>query len=159
MADRNHAETGEASTGEAGGRNASGAPLVDQARGWLADLFAPWVQTLGLRPERVEPGEVVLRLPFDARLCRVGGTICGQALMAAADTSMVIAISAQLGGFRPMTTVTQTTSFMRALADDDVLITARVLKPGRTLSFGEIELASARDGRIAAHVTTTYAML
>jgi acyl-coenzyme A thioesterase PaaI-like protein len=101
----------------------------------------------------------VLRLPFDARLCRVGGTICGQALMAAADTSMVIAISAHLGGFRPMTTVSQTTSFMRAVADDDVLVTARVLKPGRTLCFGEIELASARDGRLAAHVTTTYAML
>jgi uncharacterized protein (TIGR00369 family) len=142
-----------------GDGSAAGGALVDQARGWLADLFAPWVQSLRLQPERVEAGEVVLRLPFDARLCRVGGTICGQALMAAADTSMVIAISAHLGGFRPMTTVSQTTSFMRAVADDDVLVTARVLKPGRTLCFGEIELASARDGRLAAHVTTTYAML
>ncbi len=133
--------------------------LVAAARGWLADLFAPWVQALRLQPERVVPGEAVLRLPFDAQLCRVGGTVCGQALMSAADTAMVIAISAQLGEFRPMTTVTLTTSFMRAIADDDVLVTARVLKPGRTLAFGEIELASARDGRIAAHVTTTYAML
>jgi uncharacterized protein (TIGR00369 family) len=99
----------------------------------------------------------VLRLPFDPALCREGGTICGQALMAAADTAMVLAICAHQGGFRPMTTVSLNTSFMRAIAGGDVRVTARVLKPGRTLCFGEIELAGA-DGRIAVHATTTYAM-
>lgn len=145
--------------GAQGGGADGDAALAQQARGWLADLFAPWVQALRLQPERVSAGEVVLRLPFDPKLCRVGGTVCGQALMSAADTAMVIAISSRLGEFRPMTTVTLTTSFMRTVSDDDVLITARVLKPGRTLTFGEIEIASARDGKAAAHVTTTYAML
>lgn len=133
--------------------------LMTLARGWLADLFAPWVQSLRLEPVAVGGTEIRLKLPFDPALCRHGGTICGQALMAAADTAMVIAISARLGEFRPMTTVNLNTSFMRPVADDDVIITARVLKPGRSLSFGEIELASARDGRIVAHATTTYAML
>jgi uncharacterized protein (TIGR00369 family) len=135
------------------------AAVLAQARTWLGEWFAPWVQALRLEPVRMKPGEATLRLPFDPSLCRVGGTVCGQALMAAADTSMVFAIVAQLGEFRPMTTVNQTTAFLRAIADDDVLVTARVLKPGRTLTFGEIELAGARDGRIAAHVSTTYAML
>ena len=53
----------------------------------------------------------------------------------------------------------QATSFMRAVADADVRIVARVLEPGRTLAFGEVELRSAGDDRLAAHVTTTYAML
>lgn len=150
---------GAHTSGAHGGAARDDAALAQQARGWLAELFAPWVQALRLQPERVSAGEVVLRLPFDPKLCRVGGTVCGQALMSAADTAMVIAVSSQLGEFRPMTTVTLTTSFMRAVADDDVLITARVLKPGRTLTFGEIEIASARDGKVAAHVTTTYAML
>lgn len=134
------------------------AALAEAARGWLRDLFAPWVQALNLQVTRAVPGEVVLRLPFDPSLCREGGTICGQALMAAADTAMVLAISAQLGGFKPMTTVSLTTSFMRAVAGGDVTVTARVLKPGRTLTFGEIEMAGG-DGKLAAHVTTTYAML
>ena len=129
------------------------------AQGWLADLFAPWVQALRLAPIRVVPGEATLRLPFDPALARVGGTVCGQALMAAADTAMVIAVASQLGEFRPMTTVSQTTSFMRPVADSDVIVTARVLKPGRTLTFGEIEMAGERDGKLAAHVTTTYALL
>ena len=132
---------------------------IAQARGWLADLFAPWVQALRLAPEAVGPDAVVLRLPFDESLCRVGGTLCGQALMSAADTAMVIAIAAQLGEFRPMTTVGITTSFMRPIAQGDALITARVIKPGRTLTFGEIEIVSASDGKLAVHATTTYAML
>ncbi len=135
------------------------AQALEQARGWLAELFAPWVQALALEPVRVGGGEAVLRLPFGDHLCRVGGTVCGQALMSAADTAMVIAISSQLGEFRPTTTVTLNTSFMRAIANDDVIVTARVLKPGRTLYFGEIDLVGARDARQVAHATTTYAML
>ena len=79
--------------------------------------------------------------------------------MAAADTAMVFAISSQLGGFRPMTTVTLNTSFMRPVSGSDLLVVARVLKPGRSLVFGEVELSSATDGRLAAHATTTYALV
>lgn len=135
------------------------AEALARARGWLSDLFAPWVRALNLAPESVGPDAVVLRLPFDESLCRVGGTLCGQALMSAADTAMVIAISAHLGEFRPMTTVSITTSFMRPIAQGDALISARVLKPGRTLTFGEIEIVSALDGKLAVHATTSYAML
>jgi uncharacterized protein (TIGR00369 family) len=132
---------------------------IDDAQRMLGELFAPWVQALGLRVEAVGGGEARLRLPFDPSLSRVGGTVCGQAMMAAADTAMVFAISSQLGGFRPMTTVTLNTSFMRPVADSDVLVVARVLKPGRSLVFGEVELSSAADGRLAAHATTTYALV
>ena len=88
---------------------------------------------------------------------RVGGTVCGQALMTAADTAMVIAIAAAAGGFRPMATVGQNISFMRPLSSVDVLVTARVLRLGRTLAFGEIEMRAA-GGPLAAHATTTYAL-
>ena len=59
-------------------------PMIEQAQGWLKELFAPWVRALGLKPVRIAGGEAELLLPFDPALCRVGGTICGQALMAAA---------------------------------------------------------------------------
>jgi hypothetical protein len=48
--------------------------------------------------------------------------------MTAADTAMVIALSAALGGFRPMATVGQTITFMRPISGADVLVTARVLR-------------------------------
>ena len=52
----------------------------------LADLFAPWVQALDLLVESFGPGEATLRLPQSEALSRVGGMLCGQAMMAAADT-------------------------------------------------------------------------
>ena len=102
------------------------------------------MQSLNLKPLKVAGGEAELLLPFDPGLCRVGGTICGQALMAAADTAMVFAIASQLGEFRPMTTVGQNISFMRPVAAGDVRVVARVLKPGRSLFFGEVEMIGAR---------------
>ena len=131
---------------------------VDEGQRILADNFAPWVLTLGLKVAACDGGEARLSMPFSPALVRVGGTICGQALMAAADTAMVIAISSALGGFRPMATVSQNTSFMRAISGVDVEILARVLKPGRSLVFGEIEMRAAGDERLSAHVTTTYAL-
>jgi uncharacterized protein (TIGR00369 family) len=131
---------------------------VEDARRMLGELFAPWVQDLRLEVIAIGGGEATLRLPFDARLARVGGTVCGQAMMAAADTAMVLAVSSQLGEFRPMTTVSLTTSFMRPVQGTELSVVARVLKPGRTLMFGEVELL-APDGKLAAHATTTYALV
>ncbi len=131
---------------------------VEEAQRMLGELFAPWVQDLRLEVIAIGGGEATLRLPFDVRLARVGGTVCGQAMLAAADTAMVLAVSSQLGGFRPMTTVSLTTSFMRPVQGTELRVVARVLKPGRTLVFGEVELL-APDGRLAAHATTTYALV
>lgn len=129
---------------------------AEEAQVILRENFAPWVQALGLVVETCDSNEARLRLPFSQSLVRVGGTICGQALMSAADTAMVIAICGSMGGFRPMATVSQTTSFMRAVAASDVEVVARVLKPGRTLVFGEVSMRAFGEERLAAHVTTTY---
>jgi uncharacterized protein (TIGR00369 family) len=99
-----------------------------------------------------------VRLPFNHTLVHVGGTVCGQALMTAADTAMVIALSAALGEFRPMATVGQTISFLRPVANEDLLVEARVLRLGRTLAFGEVAMRAAKSGALAAHATTTYAL-
>jgi uncharacterized protein (TIGR00369 family) len=126
----------------------------------LRTMVSPWVTELDLRLLEARPGEVVLALPVAPRLVHGGGVLCGQAMMAAADTAMVLAISSQLGGFRPMTTVQLQTSFLRPIAGDggEARLVARVLRLGKSLVFGEIELLDAA-GRLAAHATTTYALL
>jgi uncharacterized protein (TIGR00369 family) len=132
---------------------------VPAAQAILADNFAAWVQDLGLRVESVSSGAAVLRMQYSERLVRVGGTICGQALMSAADTAMVIALSGSFGGFKPVTTVSQNVTFMRPIAQQDVLVEARVIRLGKTLAFGEITLRGAKDEKVAAQATTTYAIL
>jgi uncharacterized protein (TIGR00369 family) len=143
---------------------------IEEARRVLGEVFAPWVQDLGLSIGRVEcvppPGAAadwqpgaILRMAFSERLCRRGGIVCGQALMALADTAMVFAILAANRGYRPMTTVDQTTHFIRAVTESDVLADARVVRLGRTMSFGRVTLASATDNKPVAMVSSAFAML
>jgi uncharacterized protein (TIGR00369 family) len=126
----------------------------------LGQIFAPWLQQLELQVQACTPGEVRLWLPVHPRHVHGGGVLCGQTLMAAADTAMVLAVSHQLGGFQPMTTVQLQTSFLRPVpaAVAGVQLLARVLKPGRRLVFGEIQ-ALLPDDQLAMHATTTYALL
>lgn len=142
---------------------------IEEARRVLGEVFAPWVQDLGLSVEAIDyeppkaaadwqPG-AILRMAFSERLCRHGGVVCGQALMALADTSMVIANLAANRGYRPMTTVDQTTHFMRAVSQSDVLADARVVRLGRTMSFGRVTLSSAADNKPVAIVSSAFAML
>ncbi|MFF9134771.1 PaaI family thioesterase [Streptomyces sp. NPDC014776] len=125
----------------------------------LAGNFAPWVLDLGLSVQEIHEGRAVLRLPWSQRLAREGGALSGQALMAAADTATVLAVSAARGAYVPMTTVQQSTSFQRAVTDADVLITAALTKLGRRMAFADIVLTDADSGELAAHATTVYALL
>ena len=125
----------------------------------LSDLFAPWVQALNLRVESHSPGEATLRLPHSPQLSRVGGMLCGQAMMAAADTAMVLALMSHFGQFKPCATVQLSSTFLRPLSGQDALVTARVLRAGQSLAFGDIELSAANDGKSVFRASTTYALM
>jgi uncharacterized protein (TIGR00369 family) len=102
---------------------------------------------------------LVMRIAFAPRLCRIGGIVCGQALIAAADTAMVLALVSAQGGMRPMTTVDLTINFMRPIKDEDVCLTAAVKRLGKTLAFCTTEVAGAATAKPAAFATGTYAIL
>jgi uncharacterized protein (TIGR00369 family) len=134
----------------------------------LIDVFAPWVQGLGLLVELVEAGRppgapadwqpgAVVRLPFSPRICRDGGVVCGQSLTALADAAMVIACSAAWNGYRPMTPIDQTMHFLRPV-NFDVVADARVVRIGRSTTFGRVMLYSAVDKRPVGMVASAYAM-
>lgn len=126
---------------------------------FLKANLPPWVQDMAIRIDRIDAGGAVLRVPPSPRLNRIGGTISGQAIMALADTAMIFAIAGSLGEFRPITTVNQTTSFLRPAADADLVAEARIIKPGRTIMYGEVNLTAGDANKPVAHVTSTYMLL
>ena len=132
---------------------------TDTLQAALAELFAPWVQGPGLRVQSCEAGVVTLRLPRNDPLSRVGDMLCGQARMAAADTAMVLALISHFGAFRPCTTVQMNTSFLKPLSGQDAIIEARLLRAGKALAFGEIDIRGADDGKSVCRASTTYALL
>jgi uncharacterized protein (TIGR00369 family) len=125
----------------------------------LAEYFAPWVQALALKVESFDADSVTARLPQNGELSRVGGMLCGQAMMAAADTAMVLALINHFGEFKPCTTVQMNTSFLKPLSGQDALVQARVLRAGKSLAFGEIDIRGANDDKSVCRATVTYALL
>jgi len=124
----------------------------------LVDMFAPWVQDLGLTIECVDKEAVTTCMPASARLSRVGGIVSGQAMTAMADTTMVLALAAAFGGFRPVATVDLSMSFMRAVKSRDVVCEARVRRAGRSLAFVCAELRASDEQDIAAVANGTFAV-
>ena len=132
---------------------------TDTLQAAIAEYFAPWVQDLNLKVDCFDAQSVTLRLPQNDRLSRVGAMLCGQAMMAAADTAMVLALINHFGEFRPCTTVQLNCSFLKPLSGQDALVQARVVRAGKSLAFGEIDIRGATDGRSASRTSTTYALL
>jgi uncharacterized protein (TIGR00369 family) len=132
---------------------------ISSANAILADNFAPWVLASGVVTEAIGSDTATLRIPFSDRLCRIGGILCGQALLTGADTAMVIALAAASGGFKPCTTVDLTINYMRPITKADALLEARVMRLGKTLAFCTCELREASGTKPAAFATGTYAIL
>ena len=141
---------------------------IEEARRVLGDVFAPWIRELDLSVEAFDfeppadgddwqPGAIV-RLPFSKKACCDGAVVCSQALMALADTAMVIACSAAWNGYRPMSTIDQTTHFLRPV-NFDIVADARVVRIGRNTSFGRVMLLNAADKRPVGMVASAYSML
>jgi uncharacterized protein (TIGR00369 family) len=141
---------------------------LQAAKRLLIRVFPSWVWDLGVVLESVEsvrpanapvdwqPGAVV-RLPFNKRICNNGDTVCSQALMALADTAMVIACAAAWNGYRPMSTIDQTMHFLRPVSAD-IVADARVARIGHNTGFGRVMLLDANDQRPAGMVVAAYAM-
>jgi len=135
----------------------------------LNEVTAPWVQDLGLLIDSIDAGRpagmaadwhptVVLRLPFSERIRREGGVVCPQALLALADTAMMLACAAAWNGYRPMTAMDQTMHFLRPV-QFDVVAEARMVRIGRNTSFGHATLTCASDQRPVGMCSSAYAML
>jgi len=129
----------------------------------LADIFAPWIQDLSIRPLEKTPTGARFILPESPRLVRTGGNgaavICGQAVAAAADTASVLTLSGLNGRFRNCTTVDLNTHFMRPLMLGDVEITIEALSNGRRMAVTRSEFRACGSDKLAATATCTFAYL
>ena len=126
----------------------------------LESIAADYVKRLHLEVVSIADDAVTLTMPVTPELVHAGGVLCGQAILSAADTAMLVAMIAKIGSFKPMTTVQLQTNFLRPVPADaaSVTVVARVRRLGKTLGYGEVEFLTP-DGKLAAHATTTYALL
>ncbi len=108
--------------------------------------------------ERLEAGLVRMRLRYDARHVRAGGTISGPTIMTLADTALY-ALVLSLIGLEPLAVTTDLSfHFLRRPQPVDLIAEARVLRHGRRLIVGDVMLYSDGLEPPVAHATGTYAL-
>ena len=117
-------------------------------------LAAAW----GIEVLEAAGGTARCRLPWRAELLRPGGTVSGPALMGLADVAMWAALLGLSGGRDESRTASLSINFLRPLPPGPVVAQARILKRGR-ITFGEVLIGGEGAGEIAAHVTTSWALV
>ena len=116
------------------------------------------MQTLGISITRLEPGDIELTMPYDAAYTQQHGFIHAGIISAALDSACGYAAFSLMPADAAVLTVEFKTNLLAPAQGDHFRFEARVVKPGRTLTFCEARaLACGADGdeRLVATMSAT----
>jgi uncharacterized protein (TIGR00369 family) len=104
-------------------------------------------------------GTALVTHPVGHEELRPGGTVSGPTMMALADVALYAAILGEIG----IVPLTVTTSFninflKRPQPANSIRAESRLLKLGKTLVVGEVNIFSGDDPMPVAHATGTYSI-
>ena len=108
--------------------------------------------------EEVHPMHARIRMPFQTRQLRPGGTISGPSLMALADTGLWVALLAMIGREALSVTSHLDIDFLRKPAPADVIADTVLHKLGKRLAVGTVLMYSDGEEMPCARASVTYAI-
>ncbi|XKE45646.1 PaaI family thioesterase [Halomonas organivorans] len=109
--------------------------------------------------EGVDEMRATMSLAIEDEHLRPGASVSGPTLMGLADVCLYVAILAQVGPEPMAVTSDLHCRFLRRpRGDRDIIANARLLKLGRRLAVGEVQLFSAGEEVPVALVTATYVL-
>ena len=135
------------------------AMTVDEISKLLHEVFPQgFYPGCGLTIERVEYGKSRIRRHFQEGHIRPGGTISGPTMMELADFAMYVAVFSAVGPQPQAVTTNLNINFLRKPGKGDLIADARLMKVGKRLAVGEVEIYSDGVSEPVAHVTSTYSI-
>jgi uncharacterized protein (TIGR00369 family) len=132
---------------------------VKEAQNLLSSVTAPWIQDLDIKINYISKWKCSFTLNYDEKLVRAGNIICGQAIVSAADTAMIVAVISAIGKYQEITTVDISCKYLRPLLGDGGSIETEILKLGQRLVVGRITIRDNQSNKLAAEISCTYARL
>jgi len=117
--------------------------------------FGTW---LGGRIVKLGWGTASMELDIREEFLREGGTVAGPIIMGAADLVLYAAVMSAYEGGRKSVTADMTMHFLRRPTGDILKADATIMKFGRRLAMGRIDVRMDDDPRVVAHVASTYAL-
>jgi len=124
----------------------------------LAREFAPGGSAAGNVIEEAWHGGCRVRRTFNPRSLRPGGTISGPTMMGLTDFAMYVAILASIGPVPLAVTTNLNINFLRKPAQRDLIAEVKLIKLGKRLAVGEVEIFSDGEEDMVAHATATYSI-
>ena len=131
---------------------------VKEAQNLLSSVTAPWIKSLDLQVDRISSWKCKFTLNYNENLVRAGNIICGQAIVSAADTAMIVAVINAIGKYQEITTVDISCKYLRPLSSAGSIET-EILKLGQRLVVGRITVKDIKSEKLAAEISCTYARL
>jgi len=112
----------------------------------------------GYRIEDVWLGGGRVRKHYHPQSLRPGGTLSGPTMATLADFAMYVAILATIGWVPLAVTTNLSLNFLKRPAARDLLAEVRLIKVGKRLAVGEVDIRSEGDEELVAHATATYSI-
>ena len=104
-------------------------------------------------------GDAVVRLPFNDRFTRPGGTISGPTMFHLADTTAYVSILSDLGEAAiDSVTTTLTINFLARPSPEDLIGEVTTLRRGRRLSVCDVRIYCGSARTLVAHASCIYAL-
>jgi uncharacterized protein (TIGR00369 family) len=135
-------------------------PLSDEERRRIEARFAsiPLARTLGVRLTRLERGECDLELENRRDLDGIFACLHGGILATLADSAVAFAMLTYIDTDSTMTTVEFNIRFL-APCRETVVARSRVIRSGKTLLTGEVDLVGKQSATLFARCGLTYMRL
>lgn len=114
-----------------------------------------FVKLLDLKLESVEHGKATMRMPFRPEIANGAGAVHGGAIVSLCDTVFYVALASIYGREQDTVTASLQCNFLApALPPHDLIAYARVLKAGKRIVYGEVEVHS--NNKLVAHATLNF---
>jgi uncharacterized protein (TIGR00369 family) len=132
---------------------------VAELQRFLHDEFPQVFRGGGISIESADGASCLLRQRYSDQMLRPGGTVSGPTLMALADYAMYVVLLSAIGPVGLAVTTNLNINFLRkGQPGQDLLAAARLLKLGKRLAVGEVNLLSGTSSDPIAHMTGTYSI-
>ena len=113
--------------------------------------------TLGIEPVSFGNGEAVLSLQVTEKLHNGAGVLQGGIFVVLSDEAMALAIHGEMEAGENAVTVSETTEFIRGIADGTIEAHAKITKKGRRIIFAEAEVQeSGKSGRVLSRTVASF---
>ena len=134
---------------------------IPEVTDFLTREYPQFTESCDFAIDDLSPMSADLRLKYDSRHLRPGGTISGPSMFTLSDVGLYIAILGELGPVAMAVTTNLNINFLRMPVQRDLTAQCRLLKLGKRLAVGEARLVQTGEGGetlLVAHATATYSI-